>query len=112
MNKNASFQELIETTRRVINKFKKKEQRSWGSEVMVVELTKQVGELAKHVLTFEKYYIKRRSKENYYKTSKKQIADELADILYSLIRIADFYNIDLEKAHLKARKEEINYLKK
>ncbi len=51
------------------------------------------------------YYIKRRSKEAYYKTSKKQIADELADILYSIIRIADYYNINLEKAHLEARKK-------
>lgn len=35
----------------------------------------------------------------------KQI-NELADILHNVIRIADYYGIDLESAHLKARADE------
>ena len=35
---------------------------------------------------------------------------ELADILYCLIRIADHYEIDVEAAHVAARRPEVLYL--
>jgi len=76
----------------------------------MIELMKQVGDLAKHIMMFEKYYLQKRENDPYYKTTKEDIADELADILYCLIRIAEHYGINLEQAHLKARRSELKSL--
>jgi NTP pyrophosphatase (non-canonical NTP hydrolase) len=40
-----------------------------------------------------------------------KIGDELADVFGQLIRIADYYHIDLEEAHKKARTGEDESLK-
>ena len=112
MNKKYTFQELIEITKKVIKEFDKVEQRKWNIEATMVELVKQVGDLAKHVMMFEKYYMKKRENDPKYKTTKEDIADELADILYCLIRIAEHYGINLEEAHLKARRNELKSLGK
>jgi NTP pyrophosphatase (non-canonical NTP hydrolase) len=101
-----TFQELIEITRQVIDGFEQVEQRPWTVEVTLIELMKQVGDLSKRVMTYERYYLSDRSTRPEYQTSVEDIGDELADILYCLIRIADHYHIDLEQAHLKARREE------
>jgi len=111
-NKKYTFQELIEITRKVIKEFDKAEQRPWGIEAIIIELVKQIGDLTKHIMMFEKYYLKRRENEPYYKTTKEDIADELADILYCLIRVAEHYGIDLEEAHLKTRRSELKSLGK
>lgn len=111
MNKRDSFKELIQITKKVIKEFNKVEQRPWGVEGAMIELMKQVGDLAKHIMMFEKYYLKDRKNDSNYQTTKENIADELADILYCLIRIAEHYGINLEKAYLKARKRELDYLK-
>ena len=112
MNKKYTFQELIEITKKVFKEFDKVEQRKWNIEATMVELVKQVGDLAKHVMMFEKYYMKKRENDPKYKTTKEDIADELADILYCLIRIAEHYGINLEEAHLKARRNELKSLGK
>lgn len=97
-----TFKELIQKTNEVIKVFQKVEQRDWGIEGNMIELTKQVGDLAKNVMMLENYYLaKRKEDDNYNKASKDKIADELSDILVSIIRIANHYKIDLEKAHLK-----------
>lgn len=103
-----TFQDLIEIARRAIKEFKKVEQRPWGPEGIMIELTKQLGDLAKHIMVFEKYYVPNRGTG--YKTTKEDIADELADILFSVIRLADEYGIDLEEAHLEARRNEFKSL--
>jgi len=112
MDKKYTFQELIEITKKVIQEFDKVEQRPWGVEATMIELMKQVGDLAKHVMVFEKYYLQKREKDPNYKTTKDDVADELADILYCLVRIAEHYGIDLEEAYLKARRNELNSLGK
>lgn len=71
----------------------------------MVELAKQVGDLAKHIMVQEKYYLKEREGKPEYKTNKQNIADELADIFFCLVRIADIYKIDLEQAFLEARRK-------
>jgi NTP pyrophosphatase (non-canonical NTP hydrolase) len=96
------FQEVLEKTVAVIRAFKKVEQKPWGVEGSMIELSKQVGELSRHVMTFEGYYPKGRESLLEYQTSKEKIADELSDILFMVIRIAEHYKIDLEKEHLKA----------
>jgi len=101
MEKELTFQEVITKTVEVVRAFEKVEKREWGVEGSVMELTKQVGELAKNVLMFEGYYLAGRDTSPEYQTSKDAIADELSDILYMVIRLADHYDIDLEKEHLK-----------
>ena len=77
-----------------------------------IELQKQVGELSKLIMVHEKYYFFERDKtDKQYESDKDKIADELADIFYAVIRLAKYYNIDLEEAHIKARKSEDDFLK-
>ncbi|RLJ01089.1 MAG: hypothetical protein DRP06_00380 [Candidatus Aenigmatarchaeota archaeon] len=112
MGKEHTFQELIEITKGVFREFEKVEQRPWTVEVTMMELSKQIGDLAKHIMVFEKYYLKEREENPNYKTTKEDIGDELADILYCLIRISEHYKINLEEAHLEARRNELKSLKK
>jgi len=109
--KRRSFQQIIKTTQKVIKEWEKVEQRPWGAEGSLIELSKQVGDLAKKVMVVEKYYFKKRETDPRYKTTKEEIGDELSDILFCLIRIAEHYKIDLEKEHLKALEEALKYLK-
>jgi NTP pyrophosphatase (non-canonical NTP hydrolase) len=109
-NKEYTFKELIEMTRKVIAAFDEVEQRPWTIEVTMIELMKQVGDLSKHVMMMEKYYLQDRADDPNYQTSIEDIADELADILYCIIRIAGHYHIDLETAHIRTRRKEMQYL--
>jgi NTP pyrophosphatase (non-canonical NTP hydrolase) len=112
MGKKYTFEELIEITRGVFREFEKVEQRHWGVEATMIELMKQVGDLAKRVMVVEKYYIQKRDSDPNYKADKEAVADELADIIYCLVRIAELYKIDLEDAQLKARRSEMKSLGK
>lgn len=105
-----TFQELIAITRKVIAAFDAAEQRPWSIEANAIELMKQVGDLSKHIMMFEGYYLQDRASNPIYATDKEAIADELADILYCVIRVAEHYQIDLEQAHLQARRKEMAYL--
>jgi NTP pyrophosphatase (non-canonical NTP hydrolase) len=97
-----TFKELIQKTNEVIRAFEKVEQRPWGIEGSMIELSKQVGELSKNVMMLEHYYLTDRDNNpNYSKASKDEIGNELSDILFMIIRIANHYHIDLERAHLK-----------
>ncbi len=107
-----TFRELVELARQVAAGFDARQRRPWTIETDVLELTKQVGELVKHVLVAERYYLPDRDTDPRYATSTAEIGDELADILYCLVRVADHYGIDLEAAHLAARRKELDYLKR
>ena len=72
----------------------------------MMELTKQTGELAKCIMMQENYYFFQVDNEK----NKKQLANELADIFGQIIRVADYYQIDLLQAHIEARKEEDSIL--
>lgn len=109
MSNSYTFQELIAMTRQVIAAFEQVEQRPWSIEVTMIELMKQVGDLSRRVLTYEQYYLSDRSTRPEYQTSVEGIGDELADILYCVIRIAEHYHIDLEQAHIQARRQEMRY---
>jgi NTP pyrophosphatase (non-canonical NTP hydrolase) len=108
--KHATFQHIIEITRKVIAAFDRVEQRPWTVEVSMIELTKQVGDLAKRVMTAEQYYLPDRAERPDYRASLDDIGDELADVLYCVIRIAEHYQIDLETAHVEARRREMRYV--
>lgn len=101
MDKRLMFQEIITKSLEVIREFEKVEKKKWGGEGAMMELSKQVGELAKNVMMFEGYYMAGRDSLPEYQNSKDKIADKLSDILFMVIRIAEYYKIDLEKEHLK-----------
>jgi NTP pyrophosphatase (non-canonical NTP hydrolase) len=103
------FKEIIKLAEDIIERFRKVEGKPWNAEASMIELTKQVGHLADEIMKIEKYYPENMRNKDY--NPKEKIGDELADILYGLIRIAKYYNIDLEKAHIKARKGEDEFLK-
>jgi hypothetical protein len=97
-----TFRDLIDIIRRVVAAFDAAERRPWSVEVVVMELAKQVGDLARRVLVAERYYLPDRDQRAEYTADAQDIGDELADILYCLIRI------DLEEAHLRARRSDNN----
>ncbi len=103
------FNEAINLADEIIERFKKVEGKPWTIESSTIELTKQIGHLANEIMKAEKYYpeIMRKDSAN----QKEKIGDKLADILLSIIRIAKYYNINLEEAHIEARKGEDEFLK-
>ena len=110
MTINNRFQQLIQQTRGMVAKFEKIEQRQWGVEGSMIELSKQVGDLSKRVMVAENYYLKSREADPEYQTTSEKIADELFDIWFCLVRIADYYKIDFEK-HIDeiTQKELVNF---
>ena len=70
-----TFEEMQEMYREVVRRFNKIELREWNAQGAMIELSKQVGELAKQVM-----------------------------------RLADCYQVDLERAFLLAREDEDQYL--
>ena len=101
-----SFNDAVKLYLDVVRRFEKIEGRPWGVEGAVMELTHQAGSLAKHIMLQENYYFY--SVDN--TENKNQIANELADVLGQIIRIADYYKIDLLEAHIEARNDEIRCL--
>lgn len=104
-----TFRDLIGMARKVIAAFDRVERRPWTIEATTIELTKQVGDLARRIMTQEQYYLPDRDQRPDYRASVDDIGDELADILYCVIRIAEHYRIDLEAAHIRARRAELRY---
>ena len=112
MENNITFKEAIVLAENIIKRFDKIEGKPWLIHGNMIELMKQVGELSKLVMMQEGYYFSDRDKlDKQYETNKEKIADELADILYAIIRIASYYNLNLIDAHINARKAEDDFLK-
>ncbi|MBN2094491.1 MAG: hypothetical protein JW727_00430 [Candidatus Aenigmarchaeota archaeon] len=105
-----TFKELVEISRRVIKEFEKIEQRKWSVEASAIELTKQVGDVARRIMVAEGYYLKGRDDDPFYRTGKAELADELSDVICCIVRIADHYGIDLEEAQLVSRRNELRRL--
>ena len=105
-----SLADLIDINRQVVAAFDQREQRSWGVEAVLIELTKQLGDLARAVLTTEHYYLPDRESDPKYSANRDRIGNELADILYCVLRVADVYDLDLAEAHVRARAAEWEYL--
>jgi len=107
-----TFKEVVQKTNEVIEAFQKVEQREWGIEGNMIELMKQVGELGKNVMMLENYYLaERKSNANYNKASKEEIGNELSDIFFMIVRIANHYGVDLEQAHLRELDIAMNHFK-
>lgn len=111
MNKQ-SFEDAINEAKKTIDRFEKIEGRPWGVEGATMELAKQVGQLSALVMNREGYYFADREKSDpKYESENTNIADELADIMFAVIRIAEYYDIDLVETNRKTRKLEDKFLK-
>ncbi|MEK7153685.1 MAG: MazG-like family protein, partial [Patescibacteria group bacterium] len=111
-NTPTTYEEVLRLTRENIKRFQKIEERDWGAEGALIELAKQVGELAKLIMVQEKYYLTNRAAlDKQYEAGTVHIGEELGDIYFVLIRLADHYGIDFLQACYEARKEEDGFLK-
>lgn len=102
-----SFAEMQEMYKGIVKRFNKIELQDWNAEGAMIELSKQVGELAKQVMIKEKYYALTRDVPDV----DEKLGNEMADVIAQVMRLADYYNIDLEKAFIEAREDEDKYLK-
>lgn len=102
-----TFAEMEDVYKAVVKRFHKIELREWKAEGAVIELAKQVGELAKQVMIKERYY----ALEGEVFNVDKCLGNEMADVVAQIMRLADYYEIDLEKAFIEAREDEDRYLK-
>lgn len=102
-----SFAEMEDMYKEVVKRFNKIELQEWKAEGAMIELAKQVGELAKQVMIKEKYY----ALEGEALNVDKCLGNEMADVIAQIMRLADYYKIDLEKAFIEAREDEDRYLK-
>lgn len=110
--KQQTFDETINAIRVSIRRFQKIEGRPWGVEGAVIELAKQVGDLSALVMNREGYYFADRDKiDATYTATDEKIGDELADIMFAVVRIADYYEIDLNATNAKTRQDEDKFLK-
>lgn len=95
-----SFAEMEDMYKEVVKRFNKIELREWKAEGAMIELAKQV-------MIKEKYY----ALEGDVLNVDKCLGNEMADVIAQIMRLADYYKIDLEKAFLEAREDEDRYLK-
>ena len=102
-----TFAEMEDMYRDVVKRFNKIELQEWKAEGAMIELAKQVGELAKQVMIKERYY----ALEGDVPDVEERLGNEMADVIAQIMRLADHYRIDLEKAFIEAREDEDRYLK-
>jgi len=102
-----TFAEMQEMYNGIVNRFNKIELQDWKAEGAMIELSKQVGELAKQVMIKEKYY----ALTGEVTDVDERLGNEMADVIAQVMRLASYYDIDLEKAFIEAREDEDKYLK-
>lgn len=105
--KSMTFTEMQEMYKGIVERFNKIELQEWKAEGAMIELSKQVGELAKQVMIKEKYY----ALTGEVTDVDERLGNEMADVIAQVIRLASHYGIDLEKAFIEAREDEDRYLK-
>ncbi len=74
-----------------VEKFVKKYHLRHRPEITLLDFVSEIGEVAKEILEASDYG-KRKPKY------KKELKEEIGDVLYSLINLANYYKIDLEEA--------------
>ncbi len=102
-----TFLEMQEMYNGIVKRFNQIELQDWKAEGAMIELSKQVGELAKQVMIKEKYY----ALTGEVTDVDERLGNEMADVIAQVMRLATYYNIDLEKAFIEAREDEDQYLK-
>jgi len=101
-----TFAEMQKMYREVVCRFSQIELNPWEAQGAMIELSKQVGELAKQVMIKEKYY----ALTDEVLDVDVKLGNEMADVIAQVMRLADHYGIDLEQAFIDAREDEKRYL--
>lgn len=102
-----TFAEMQEMYKGIVKRFNRIELQDWKAEGAMIELSKQVGELAKQVMIKEKYY----ALTGEVPDVDEKLGNEMADVIAQVMRLAEYYKIDLEKSFIEAREDEDHYLK-
>ena len=102
-----TFREMQDMYREVVKRFRKIELQEWKAEGTMIELSKQVGELSKQVMLKEKYYAYTEDTA----VVNAKLGNEMADVIAQVMRLSDYYGIDLEQAFIAAREDEDQYLR-
>ena len=87
-----TFEEMQEMYREVVRRFNKIELREWNAQGAMIELSKQVGELAKQVMIKEKYY----ALTDEVPDVDERLGNEMADVIAQVMRLADYYQVSLD----------------
>lgn len=85
-----SFKAAQKLVHEFINSF---EEGYWPPLSMLASIVEEIGEVSREINAFEGYKTKKSSNINY----KKNIGMELGDIIFSIICLANYYQIDLEE---------------
>ena len=80
-----TFAEMENMYKEVVKRFNKIELKEWKAEGAMIELSKQVGELAKQVMIKERYY----ALEGDVPDIDKCLGNEMADVIAQIMRLAD-----------------------
>jgi len=100
------FQKIIERAVEIKKKYEKIEPKKWEVEQAFMGMTKDMGELSKLLMVKGGY------RDDFLKNIKTELGHELADMLYSIIIIADKTGIDLEKSFWRTMREVEKKIKK
>lgn len=84
---------LINQTRELQKRFDLLNSREWTIETYIIELMGETGSLADTIMLKENYRPIRAGQKPV------NIADDIVDIIFLLVNIADHYGIDLEEAY-------------
>lgn len=80
----------MKNLQRKVEEFIEKYQLKHRPEIATLDLVSEIGEIAKEILEMSDYG----KKEPKYR---EELKSEIGDALYSLINLANYYNIDLEE---------------
>lgn len=83
-----TLNELKKETKKIADKFHNE---NWTIHTRLVELVEEVGELANAIQTEEGFKSKKRKKSD--------VTNSVCDVLFEVLLIADYYNIDLDKEY-------------
>ena len=100
-----TIEEMVAETRRLQMRFREVESRRWTIETYVVELLAEAGTLADSLMIQEGYRQLRPGQEI-------DLEDDICDILFVLIMIADYYQICLEDAYASMLRNALEKLDK
>lgn len=93
MSNKITFQELVDRTAALQAVFQKNEKRPWTIDTYVMELLAEAGTLADSIVIKEGYRTVRPGQDI-------DLEDDICDVIFILLLIANHYGIDLEQAYL------------
>lgn len=94
-NEDITIQKLIKKTVELRELFSKIEEKPWNIEAFMIELLAETGTLADSVMIKEGYRKTRSEGEEI------DLEDDISDILFLLIMIAEHYNIDIASSYIQ-----------